>query len=76
MPITREILENLENSELNEIIEIARDIRAQRIEYEKYRILNAFHKLVDEANNINLVFYEKSCGPIDHTIDPDDIYLA
>ncbi len=71
MSIIRENLENLKNSELDEIIEIARDIRTQRIEYEKYRILNAFHKLVNEADNAGLVFYEG-----DYAIDPADVYLA
>ncbi len=71
MSIIRENLENLKNSELDEIIEIARDIRAQRIEYEKCRILNAFHKLADEAKNAGLTFYED-----EYAIDPNDIYLA
>ena len=38
MSITREVLENLKNSELDEIIEMAKDIKVQRIEYEKNRI--------------------------------------
>ena len=71
MSITREILENLENHELDEIIDMVNDIKTERIEYEKNRILNAFHKLVNEADNAGLVFYEKACG----AIDPDDIYL-
>lgn len=70
MPITREILENLKNSELDEITEIVKDIKTQRIEYEKNRILNAFHKLVDEADNVGLVFYEN-----EYLLDPNDIHL-
>lgn len=71
MPITKEVLENLKNSELDEIIEIIKDIKAQRFEYEKYRILNAFHKLADEAKNAGLTFYdEDECA-----IDPNNIYL-
>ncbi len=71
MPITREILENLKNSELDEITEIVKDIKRQRTEYEKNRILNAFHKLVNEAKNAGFTFYEN-----EYAIDPDDIHLV